>query len=554
MLLRDARDPRLRPLWLALAALCALRVLFAWHLRVNTDEPQHLHVVWAWTAGLLPYRDVFDNHAPLFQFLSAPLLALIGERGDVLHWMRLAVIPWYALALWCTYRIGRTLFSREVGVWGMLLTALYPDFFVLSTQYRTDDGWAPLWLATILVAIEGQPTVRRAFAVGVLAGAAAAVSLKSLLLLLTAILAALAVLALQALARQRLPLRELARTGGALVAGFALVPGLIALGFRLAGAWDEMVYCVFVHNVVPGLGRGHQESLRLLLFPLSLPLLLALGDRLVRGAAEPELGAKRAFVLLAAAFYLTALLSYWPLVPRQDRLPFVPFAAIFAAAVLHRLSRAGGGRRWPLLAPLTLELVLLLAYYQPWKDCTRWQVQTVGDLLRLTDRGQWVMDTKGEAIFRPRPFYYALEGITLTRMRLGLIPDDVPERLAATGTAVGIFDRLPGADKAFAEGNYLAVTRHIRVAGQRLPATEAGVPIDFTLAIPARYVVIDDGAAVRGTLDGTPYTGARELAAGTHRFVPAAAYAHLAVVWAQAVERGFAPLPDEVMTEPVPRP
>lgn len=61
----------------------ALRVLMAWRFRVDSDEPQHLHVVWAWTHGLLPYRDVFDNHMPLFHLLSGILVA--GARFDAVR-------------------------------------------------------------------------------------------------------------------------------------------------------------------------------------------------------------------------------------------------------------------------------------------------------------------------------------------------------------------------------------------------------------------------------------------------------------------------------------
>src|SRR5215468_9369002 len=119
-----ARDQH-RWLWLFFGGVLILRVVYAWTLRVNSDEPQHLHVVWAWTHGLLPYRDVFDNHTPLFQFLSAPLFALIGERPQILPLMRVATIPWYALALWCTYRIGRALFDARVGAWAAVLTGLF---------------------------------------------------------------------------------------------------------------------------------------------------------------------------------------------------------------------------------------------------------------------------------------------------------------------------------------------------------------------------------------------------------------------------------------------
>ena len=51
--------------WLAAALLgcgLVLRLFYIWHYRIDSDEPQHLHVVWGWTQGLLPYRDFFDNH------------------------------------------------------------------------------------------------------------------------------------------------------------------------------------------------------------------------------------------------------------------------------------------------------------------------------------------------------------------------------------------------------------------------------------------------------------------------------------------------------------
>jgi len=43
--------------WAALALLALgvlFRFLYIWHFRIDSDEPQHLHVVWAWTQGLLP--------------------------------------------------------------------------------------------------------------------------------------------------------------------------------------------------------------------------------------------------------------------------------------------------------------------------------------------------------------------------------------------------------------------------------------------------------------------------------------------------------------------
>src|SRR5438270_1872160 len=67
---------------LAVVLVVALKLLFLGYA-IDTDEPQHLHVVWGWSVDLLPYRDFFDNHAPLFHALFVPLFRLIGERPDV---------------------------------------------------------------------------------------------------------------------------------------------------------------------------------------------------------------------------------------------------------------------------------------------------------------------------------------------------------------------------------------------------------------------------------------------------------------------------------------
>ncbi|HEY2388194.1 MAG TPA: hypothetical protein VGK30_14625 [Candidatus Binatia bacterium] len=69
-----------------LSGMSLLRAIDAFHYRVDTDEPQHLHVIWGWTHGLLQYRDVFDNHAPLFHLLYAPVLMLVGERANTRAW------------------------------------------------------------------------------------------------------------------------------------------------------------------------------------------------------------------------------------------------------------------------------------------------------------------------------------------------------------------------------------------------------------------------------------------------------------------------------------
>ena len=211
--------------------LAVLRVAYAVVYRVDSDEPQHLHVVWEWTQGKLPYRDFFDNHTPLFQALCAPLMKLFGERADIVVWMRMAMVPLFVICLWAVYRIAATLYSRRVAIWAVILAGLWPNFLLTATEFRTDDLWVALWLVALALMVREPFTARRAFAVGLVFGAAFAVSMKTSLMLLAVALALATGALVRRLAGEKIDWRVFAGWLGAFVAGLAIVPGAV-------GAWQ----------------------------------------------------------------------------------------------------------------------------------------------------------------------------------------------------------------------------------------------------------------------------------------------------------------------------
>jgi hypothetical protein len=232
-------------------ATLVLRVVVLWRFRVNSDEPQHLHVVWAWTQGLLPYRDVFDNHMPLFHVLSIPAFLALGERPDAVLCMRLVVLPLWGVILLLTARIGRTLFGPRVGLWSAVVTGVAPGFFFCSLEYRPDVLWTVLWLAAIAIAVSGPATPRRGAALGLVLGTATAVSLKTVLMLLAIGLATVVTLTVVHVGRRSW--HGVMRGGIAAMAGLLLAPGLVAVFFAAQGAFDPFLYSVLWHNLVPGL-------------------------------------------------------------------------------------------------------------------------------------------------------------------------------------------------------------------------------------------------------------------------------------------------------------
>ena len=145
----------------AIVAACIFTLILVLHwfylnrFRWDSDEPQHLHVVWAWAKGLLPYRDVFDNHSPLFHWLCSPVFVWLGERPDIVIPMRWLMVPLFLISLWCVYMLGATVFWPRVGLWAAISTGLLPKYTLLASEFRTDNLWTTLWLVTLVVLLTG---------------------------------------------------------------------------------------------------------------------------------------------------------------------------------------------------------------------------------------------------------------------------------------------------------------------------------------------------------------------------------------------------------------
>ena len=565
-------------IFLALGALVvlALKLVYPFVLRFQSDEPQHLHVVWGWARGLVPYRDVFDNHTPLFHLLCAPLFRALGERADIVVPMRFAMIPLYCLTLWCVFKISQALYSQRAALWTTVATALVPVYFFTSSEFRTDDLWIVFWMLSLLALVVGKSSRPLPFWTGFFMGCAFATSLKTSLLL-GCLLAASACVGIFKLlqpgkeveaavsAAPTKPMdRRLTQTplhwvrplvSGIL--GMLLIPLLIVLFFYFKGAFHDLYYCVVQHNLLPGMGNS-RPGLHSLRLPIAFPFLFGIGLAIFRYSEVPAVGARRALLFLTGTIYVMALRSYWPLITDQDYLPFVPLACIVGTPLVlwacDRTQVAAIRIGVPAIAILALLWMTVIAH-PFWQDDTRKQIQMIQDVLNLTKADEFVMDGKGETIFRKRPFYYALEGITLERMDRKLIADTIVQRMIETETAVIHVSRLQKEASAFVKANYLPLG-NLQILGQILHPEPAGSDPEagsdaakknsdelcsFSIAVPSEYQIVSNDGPVSGTLDGMPVNGPRRLLAGKHELRIAGSHGPVALFWARAVERGYSP-------------
>ncbi len=496
--------------------------------RFDSDEPQHLHVAWGWTQGLVQYRDVFDNHTPLFHLITAPWLALFGERADILFYMRALMIPIWIFVSAATWIIARRFYSTRVAVWSLLILHLFPTFFLKSIEYRTDNLWLGLWMAALLVLTAGELTSLRMFAAGLILGLSACVSLKTTLLVVTLLLAGATTWILGNKTRDW---RDALRVTLPALIGVAIAPAILALLFMRLGAWPDLVYCNFTFNELVSKTRHHSPFLRLIYLPALFLMLYALRERASR--MEFDRAARwRFFIFTFSLFFTLTLACWWILISARDALAVLPLYAMVMAFWIDEQPF-----RVPALTAWTLLCLFGLGHYSEWlKNDTREFTTMMDQVIGLTKPGEPLMDFKGETIFRRRPYYFIFEAIGRAEMRHGLIPDTIATDMIKARCHVAQADGRfwPRHAKQFLLEHFIDVGR-LRVSGNIIP--ESG---GFETAIPGRYVIIDQHGQASGTLDGVPYHGAVDLAPGMHHFTRATDE-RVAWLWAPAFEHGYSP-------------
>jgi len=507
----------------AAAGTIAFRLLLIARYRFDSDETQHLHVAWAWAHGLVQYRDVFDNHMPLFHLLFAPLVRVAGESPATLVVARLSMLPFFAAMVWLTYRIALACLPLEIAVLATITGCLAPDFFLCSSEFRADVLWAASWLACIAILVIRPLTHRSAAAAGLALGIAAATSAKTSLLAASLIAAAVVTMRTTRIEWRRVvPL-------AASFAGAAAVPlALLAAFFASIGAWQAFVYCTISHNVV-----ASEHPARLLVVPVAV-VLITLGSRAILRQSAPEGVIRRRMLLfLTASIYAAALMAFWPIIEVEHWLPFYPVAAAGLAPLLF-----GGDRRLRIaLGVIAIEVVSIVASSTPWIDHASESLALVDDAMRLTRDGEHVVDLKGETVFLPRASYWVFEKLTRRAISHGRIADSTSADVAGTGAMVAAPDSagFPRAGRSFLRHNFISVGC-VRVAGKLVSAGKA-----FAIEVPGAYALVGEGPPIDADLDGLPYTGPRPLGRGPHVITVRGAPARMAVVWQRAVAAGFSP-------------
>ena len=280
--------------------------------------------------------------------------------------------------------------------------------------------------------------------------------------------------------------------------------------------------------------------------------MLGYGWVIFRQTPEPKLAVRRAIVAMMPWLYLGFLLSYWPDITREDDLPYVPLVPlsliplVMLAGEVVKMSEGWRQRILTVGLPLVVLLECAWTYKEPnlGEDRLRTTTHSIEDVLTVTKPSDYVMDNKGEYVFRPRAYYWVLEAITKARIRDGLIVDNIPRRLMEKGVKVCYTHCAKQGSLAaqFIAANYMPFDQEaldIGVLGKVI-GTGSG-EMDFEVAIPQEYAVAAQDGLETGELDGKPYAGPVWLAAGKHTFNQTRAAGRVAIILSDVLTHGFRP-------------
>lgn len=542
--------------WAFLGLALAIRVGMLVNHGIDPDESQHLHAAWLVSQGVVPYRDFWEHHPPIFYWLMAPALRWLPEGPAVYLATRGLMTAVTVVTVGLTALLARRLGPGVAWPSVLALVAL-PQFVETTTEVRPDVPAAAAWLVAVLAVAAWRTRGRAGYLwlAGAAQGVAIGLTLKALF--------------------------GLAGLAGAVVAASPAAYGtgrstglrLRALGGLLAGVAVPLVGMVAVLGLQGGpeavraFGAGLATNFRFADFGRHWPVAeeglgfaaLALGGLawVVRRDGWRGLLAHPTHGALLSALVLPAVILFLPSTPavyRQAWLPLYPLLALHAGVALAKLGAAaahgGLGPRGALavavaaglLAPAAVSVRTALAE----RNVETFRVMRLQ--LALSCAGEPVLDGTALYVSRPAAYRYGalIKGVRDWIAQGAIAEEEVAADLHRSAARIGYADRrlraLVGPVEDLLRVHYVATEDGLLRAGVAL-AVEGGPAggrgYADLLVSGLHRLEADAGLAV--AIDGQPARrGWLELAAGRHEVTWTGPAGRIRLLAASCAERAEA--------------
>jgi hypothetical protein len=480
-----ASSSRRRSLFLVLLCLflfaLVLRVALTLNREVDIDEFQHLHSAWLLSQHYVLYRDVWENHPPLFYYLLLPLFRFCRE-GPGLVLLARVIMSFAGLGiLLLTYVLARIDHDKLPSFLAVLILSYMVIFAQKSIEVRPDQFLIILWLASLWISIRAFSNRQRLgfFVAGLLLGIGFLFSQKALLPFAAMSFTFLVCSYIRG--SQKAFVRFL-RIQSGYTLGFMIPVAACLVFFYHSGTLKEMITSTVLESFT--YPNNYRPFYLLQLRNICFFLLASAGViihlwRLRKNSASVR--ADQLLLLLPGLFLLLVFLFLQTAPYPQSALLFAPVLAIYGAEAFRRsmdgilISRKSvaetNERKFRLhakaLLPFTAALAtgliipgtILLVRGHPFSRTNAEQFRRMEYVLDHTQSTDAVFDGESAYVFRPQAYFYgSLFHAIVWRIEHGEIKQDIPESLTRTHCRVVIYDErvstLPPAVQLFLKANY----------------------------------------------------------------------------------------------------
>jgi hypothetical protein len=493
-----------------------VRMFLTFFRRINADEFQHLHASWMIHLGYFPYRDFWENHAPLLYFLFAPILTFFGEGIPAVLTARSSLsLMGIAIAV-VVYKIARLDHDWETALLAVAALSFSEIFLQKTIEFRTDQFVVLFWLIGLFFCLRSFKTKKDNLLLiaGIFLGIGMLFSPKALLCL-TAIVVLIAI--------QNRQLAGSTRKLFIFLLGFVLPITPLAIYFYTRGALEKMVEATILKN----LSYPDTREPSFLLLPQNLGFLL-----LSFIGVYFAIKNRTSLLLLLPALLLLAILVFlMPSTFSQSALTFVPIFAIYAGIALKESiawKRPSKLKNlvFVMFTVITAFIIPVVALYlrNGFTITNQEQLGLIKYILKNTAPDETIFDGNAAYVFRPQAYYYGslVEGIRY-KIERGEIQEKIVDSLQKQKCRIVIYDDrisdLPESVQHFIRSNYVPAGAYdVFVAGKELGSESISENrASFWIELPFMYRI--QTTAMNFRVDGKLYRKPVFLKRGNHTIV-----------------------------------
>ncbi|KKR88297.1 MAG: hypothetical protein UU37_C0007G0014 [Candidatus Gottesmanbacteria bacterium GW2011_GWA2_41_12] len=399
----------------------------------NADEVFHLHYGYLLSVGELPYRDFYMHFTPFFHYTLVPFFRIMGENLAIYTVARFYAFILFLFTMLVTYKLGKLLFGKEVGLLSVLTLLVIPLSIEKQIELRPDNLMIPVFVLGTYFFVQGLtlPRVRPSdyFKAFFLSGLFLGISFWLLLKIVPG-LAGLGISYLIISFWRKINRREIIDEIKIILAGF-LIPSVPVLLYLLLtnnltmGLKSIFLYAYLVqqnlwfpqniifyfrpNDVIYGTYKGLPWFLNNFLFlimflGIALFTVLAFSQKNIKGKIKYSILPLPLILLFLYTFFIrTGFQQYF--------LPVFPFMAIIVAKIfwepynllLKKLKFLA------LLYLVSLLFIFAKSGYDAWINKALWTndeiIKIAGEELRRTNADDRIFDFKGLYIFRRDGYY-----------------------------------------------------------------------------------------------------------------------------------------------------